>query len=347
MNLTRWVTAAVAIVGLLGLMAWMAGSFNTRVMPDTIEPEAADVAGAVAVRLAQVPAFESVPAGLEARQATIVASRILARVEIIKVRAGDLVTRGDELARLESSDLAARVSQADARVASIAARAEEARRNLVRAEDLHSQKVIAAADLDRARAMADSLAADLDNASRSLDEARTALQYATITAPIDGRIVDRFVEPGDTLQPGQPILSLYNPATMRVDANVREALALSLRVGQPVTVSIPALDQTVDAVIEEIVPAGNPGSRSFLVKASVGQTGGLLPGTYAQLHLPTGTVAQLLIPADRILQVGQLEMVLVGNDTGVERRLIRTAGRHDVDMIVISGVDPGELILPP
>ena len=72
-------------------------------------------------------------------------------------------------------------------------------------------------------------------------------------------MVDRFAEPGDTASPGQKLLSLYNPVSLRVEARVREQLALKLAIGDELTVEVPALAQRYTARIEEIVPADQRG----------------------------------------------------------------------------------------
>ena len=134
---------------------------------------------------------------------------------------------------------------------------------------------------------------------------------------------------------------------LRVEAQVREQLALGLTVGQRVGVEIPSLDKVVDAVIEERVPAADPGSRSFLVKAGVAFDADMLPGMYARLLLPAGQEGQLLIPADRVVHVGQLDMVWVYHEGQRHRRFVRV-GRvlEDSQVEVLSGLAEGELVLP-
>ena len=145
---------------------------------------------------------------------------------------------------------------------------------------------------------------------QALEEAKTALGYTEILAPFDGRVVDRFAEPGDTAQPGTKLLALYNPLSLRVEAQVREVVALGLEVGQDLQVEIPAMQKIVDAVIQERVPAADPGSRSFLVKAGVAFDKSLLPGMYARLLVPVGTGKKVLIPE----VVAVLEQINTEND---------------------------------
>lgn len=337
-----------ALLVLLLLIYWMAGGFRDQVVPglERAAPAAAD--DAVPVRAETEPAFEAVPASVEARETTVVASRLLARITALPVRAGDYVEAGDLLVQLEQADLEARARQARETVRSVSARLKEALQNLARAEELHGRRLIADADLDAARANAASLEAQLAAARQAAEEAETALGYSRITSPLAGRIVDRFAEPGDTVQPGQKILSLYNPFSLRVEARVREGLALALTPGEELAVAVPAVNKAFTARIEEIVPAADPASRTFEVKATLAAQNGLLPGMYARLQLPAGERERLLVPADRVRRVGQLDVLWVAGENGVERRFVRLGpAREDGEVEVLAGVAAGERILPP
>ncbi len=322
-KLPRWLVPVVAILLLLVMVMWMAGTFDDTIAPGLQTEATVGQGDAVVVEAQQVKLFEAVPASVEAKQATLISSRLLARIEKVLVRAGDPVAEGQLLVELEQSDLQSRVSQAKANVQSTSARLTEAQQALKRATTLKEKGLLAQADLDQARANHDALVAGMESAKQGLEEAQAALGYAQVRAPIAGRIVDRFAEPGDTAQPGMKLLSLYNPNSLRVEANVREGLALSLTLGQTLDVAIPALHSRQPAVIEELVPAGNPGSRSFLVKCRLDERAGLLPGMYARLQVPAGEASILLVPEDRVAHVGQLDLVWVAGAQAVERRYVR------------------------
>ena len=144
---------------------------------------------------------------------------MLARIVAVRVRAGDSVKQGDLLLELENSDIRAQVQQAEASMRANAARLNEARQNLERVKELQAGGVMSVADLDKAQANHDTLVADQAGALQALEEARTALGYTEILAPFDGRVVDRFAEPGDTAQPGTKLLALYNPLSLRLRTN--------------------------------------------------------------------------------------------------------------------------------
>lgn len=337
----------LAIVGLLIMVAWMAGFFVEKIEPGMSEVGKAEPAEAVAVEAAEVTIIEKVPASVEAAQATLISSRLLARIVAVRVRAGDSVKQGDLLLELENSDIRAQVQQAEASMRANAARLNEARQNLERVKELQAGGVMSVADLDKAQANHDTLVADQAGALQALEEARTALGYTEILAPFDGRVVDRFAEPGDTAQPGTKLLALYNPLSLRVEAQVREVVALGLEVGQALQVEIPSMQKTVNAVIQERVPAADPGSRSFRVKAGVAFDKSLLPGMYARLLVPVGFGTKLLVPADRVVHVGQLDLVWVYQDGQSYRRFVRI-GKVDQDgrVEILAGLSAGELVLP-
>lgn len=342
-----WLLPVVAVLVLLLMVAFMAGYFNDKIEPDLDAAVPADATGAVPARLEEAPLTEPVPASVEAKETTVISSRLLARITDIAVRAGDYVEQGQLLLQLEQSDLLARAQQAREQIRSVEARLTEARQNLERAEELHKRGLIAVADRDAARANAAALEAELASARQALEEAESAVGYAEIHSPIAGRIVDRFAEPGDTASPGQKLLSLYNPFSLRIEARVREQLALSLQTGQELDVEVPAVENSFTASVEEIVPAADPGSRSFLVRAILPSNRMLLPGMYARLHVPAGTRTRLLVPADRVARVGQLDIVWVAQEGGAVRRFVRlgkAAGDDEIE--VIAGLEPGDMVMP-
>ncbi len=346
-NILQWAPAVAATAVLVLLVAWMAGVFDNRLAPG-LKPRS-DQAQQPAFRVVEelVAVTEPVPGSVEAKQATLVASRIIARIERILVRAGDTVRAGQLLLELEKTDLEARVAQAGNQITAARARFTEAERNLQRSIELQQRGLLSASDREAAQATRDSLQADLQRTEQGLEEARAALAYASIHSPLDGRVVDRFAEPGDMAAPGTTLLSLYNPLSLRVEASVREQLAVTLAVGQAVSVSLPALDSAVQGSIEEIVPAAEPGSRSFLVKIRLPSDDRLLPGLYARVDVPAGSERRMRVPEALLAQVGQLWVATVAGPEGPERRFLRV-GKRDGDgrVEVVAGLQAGDELLP-
>ena len=345
-SVTKWTIPVITIVAVLLVVAWFGGFFTDKVAPGTTIVKQGASSSVVIVTQRKQQLFEPVPATIKAKQTTIVSSRILSRIEKIHVSAGDRVNKGQLLIELEKEELLSRASKAKAVINTVQAHLLEAKLSFERATELSRSGVISKADLENAQAKHDALTAELVTAQQGLKEAEAALSFGQIHAPINGRIVDRFAEPGDTVQPGAQLLVLYNPVSLRVEANVRERLALSLKIDQPLKVNIPALDTSLMSEIEELVPAGNSGSRSFTVKSRLKYSEGLLPGMYAQLLVPAGEESLLLIPRDRVAKIGQLDVVWLDNDGVSERRFVRTGKTVGDGLLeVISGLQKGDRLL--
>ncbi len=351
----RWRRAAEAVLG-LGVIAlavvWLSGGCGERIGPgDTVgePPRAAAGAPGVAVERSTSASVEWTSGAVESARRTAVASRILARIEEIPVTAGAEVQVGDLLVRLDARDLEASAEEAaqalrGARAALALARTEQAR-----VAELVRQGVEAQQRLDRTRATLDQATAEVDRLEQIVSEAGTGLTFAEIRSPVSGRVVDRLAEPGDTAVPGRPLLRIYDPSVLRVEAPVRESLAVGLRVGEPLRVRVPALDSEIEGVIDEIVPFAEPGARTLLVKVRLPADERLFAGLFARVAVPAGQREQLLVPAAAVERIGQLEFVTVLPPEGPPRRRLVTTGPEAEGgrVEVLSGLAAGERVAVP
>ncbi len=349
----RWFFPISAIVVLGVMVAWMAGSFDNKVAPQLMPAKAyqADASSYYEVTEHEYEQLEPVPASIAAKQTAVISSRILARIEQINVRAGDYVKKSQTLVVLESSDLKSRVAQASSQIKAIDARLDEAWQSLERSQELNKRGLLALAPLEAAQANYKSLQAQKKSAQQALVEAKTAMNYASVTAPFDGLIVDRFSEPGSMAQPGMALLSLYNPSSVRVEAHVREERAVQLKLGQKLQVNIPSKGLALTAEIEELVPSGSSASRTFLVKSQINDSSGLLPGMYARLLIPASKSKRILVPQRYVANVGQLNIVWVLQAENakqfIEKRFVKVGMLLEGDMVeIVSGLKAGERLVP-
>jgi len=343
----KFIIPISALIFLLLMVAWLAGTFNNKVSPGFEQATPSMVKTTTYTVISSTEAiFEGVSANVTAKQATIISSRLLARIDKINVRSGDLVKKGDVLITLENNDLSASVIEAGEQVNAMVARHTEAAQNFQRAKQLFKQSIVSQFDLDKSKADYLNIKAKLTAAKQNFTQVQTTLSYATLRAPINGKVVDRFAEPGNTAQAGGKLLSLYNPLSLRVEAQVREQLALTLRQGQSITVDLPTVKQKLVGTVEEIVPAANTGSRSFLIKLSLPYKGNLLPGMYARLLIPAGHTEKLYVPHSSIAQIGQLDFVQVMVDGINQRRFIRIGEINPHGFVpVISGLVEGDIVV--
>lgn len=292
------------------------------------------------------PVRERFPATVRPAREALVAARIVAQVRDVAVRSGSVVAAGDPLLLLDDRDLVARVQQEREALASARAGRDEARPAFERVAELRQRDIAPQSDYDRAEAALRAADAAVTSAERRVEEAEVALSFASIVAPFDGIVVDRFVDPGDLASPGVPLLKLYDPARLRVEAHVRESLATALRVGHPVRVELGDRDAAqLDALVEEIVPQAEPGSRSVLVKASLPSVEGLYPGLFARLVLESGDVRRILVPEPTVRTVGQVHYVELAEPRGARRLVVPGAAAGEGWREILSGVAPGDRLL--
>jgi RND family efflux transporter MFP subunit len=173
------------------------------------------------------------------------------------------------------------------------------------------------------------------------------LSHATIKAPLTGVVIDKKVEVGDTVIPGQTLVAIYDPVKMQMLVSVREFLALKLRVGQKVPARIESLDFQDEATISEIVPEAKAASRSFTVKVVGPCPPGVYSGMFGRIYMPVEDEKLLVVPAAAIRRVGQLEMVQVVDEGQLLGRNILTGRTIGVDVEVLSGLRPGESVALP
>lgn len=347
MSWRSWLLAAATTAFLGIVMAYFSGAFHDDARSADRAEEAVD-GEQMPITAEERQVFEPVPGTVSATDETLVGSRILATITRMHVRAGDRVEQGDLLVEFDDSAQRSVLAQRQQAEASSAAALEEARLIRDRAIKLFESGNLSRADYDRALTSHRVAEAEHERSRRAVAEAQAQLDYTRIVSPMSGTVVDRYAEAGDTAVPGQALLRLFNPGRLRVEALLRESLISRVQQGQEITARIGALDILVPAVVEEIVPSADPGSRTFLIKALLPKQADLYPGMFARLDIPLGTREQLLVPEAALVRSGQLTFVYVVGENGPERRAIRVGpGDRTGTVEVISGLADGDVIIVP
>src|SRR5437762_875360 len=154
------------------------------------------------------------------------------------------VKAGQVVAQIDPALFQATVTQAEGDLASAQAALELARLNAKRTQDLFTRRTSSQADLDQAIASLHQAEANVKIKRGALDKAKADLEHCTITSPIDGVVISRSVDVGQTVAASlqAPIIfQIANDLTkMQIDSNVAEADVGVVKVGQDV-------DLTVDA----------------------------------------------------------------------------------------------------
>lgn len=347
--LTKVLPAVIGLALLLLIIAWLGGLFTEKIEPGRLQQSVAELDKQETDVVHEVikDYMEESVGTLKAASRTEISARILARIEKVLVTAGDIVSADDVVIELDREELISRLKQAEQASMSADATLAQAKIDLDREQQLRDRDVGVQSSLDAARSRYNIAMAEAARAKEAVESARIVMTYATIRAPRAGRVVDRLAEPGDTAQPGRPLLVVYDANSLRLEAAVMESLAIKLKPGQQLTARIDAIDREVVATIDEIVPQSHAPSRSFLVKAIVPRTEELYEGMFGRLLIPAGQRRHLCLNADAIQEIGQLQFVdIVRSDNRAERRLIRT-GQFGIPgrVEVLSGLSAGERVI--
>jgi RND family efflux transporter MFP subunit len=321
------------------------------------------------------PAAYEATGAVRARTSATIASKVMGYVSQVHVRVGDRVHQGQLLVTLDARDLDASVSRAEAglsevrsaipeadnAVAAAQAELDLAQSTFKRMEELNAKRSISSQEFDEASArlkaaqanyeMARSKRAQLDSKmARAAEEVRAAnimRDYARLSAPFDGIVTAKSVEPGNLAAPGAPLLTIEQDGAYRLEAQVDESRIPAVQPGQAVQVDLEALNRKLDARVSEIVPAVDAASRSYLVKIDLPAVPQLRSGMFGRAVFALGARSMVAVPASALVERGQLQSVFVAEDGAARTRLISTGERSQGMVQVLSGIRPGETVVAP
>lgn len=319
------------------------------------------VADAPAPRATTPPRLETlqVRAGVEAggrswdgvveavRQADL-AAQTAGRVTAVEVDIDDRVRSGQVLLRLTAVEQQAGADTARAQLRAAQAAATEAEASYRRVAALAGGQYVSRAQLDQARAARDAAVAAREAARAQLAQAAQQSAYTIVRAPFDGVVSRRWVEPGEAVSPGQPLLSLHAPGALRVEVEVPQSEAEAIRRGGP-PVLLLADERRVQAGRALVFPAADPATHSVGVRVELPALDDPpRPGSTAKVVFPIagtgGDAAVVMLPHAALVQRGEVSGVYVVDDARVALRQVRT-GRIAGDRVeVIAGLRPGERV---
>ncbi len=347
--LKKLILALAAIAVLVLILAWSAGAFHKKVEPGAVQAERRTLGSLPTDVVHKITATEwvNVVGTLRAKRRTEVSAKIQAAIQEINVQAGDSVAEGQVLVRLDDRDLKARLEEARQAVVAAEANLQNLEKDLKRYKDLVGQGAVTQQEYDGIQSRHTIAQADVSRGRESVKAAETMLSYTVIKAPIRGKIVDKYAQAGDLTSPGRPLLAIYDPTALRLEAAVPEALAADLTIGSELDVKLETLNRTVKGSIEEIVPQAEAASRSVLVKVQVPELPGVYEGMFGRLQIPSRERARYCAPKSAIRQVGQLAMAeVVHKDNTLERRMVKLGEHSNYGRVeVLSGLEDGDRVV--
>jgi len=336
MRFTRNQTLTVVAITILSGVVFFftrTGTVNAQAdLPNEPAPVVVEIAPAVTSTM--VP-MHWVPGSVGSRHDAHVASAESGRV-IQVAEVGSQVRQGDVLARVDDEALELAVRQAEANLQRTESRREYAERQATRMEAMEQRSSIAEAQLDQIRTDRDERRQESAEASVAFADAQRRLRDATIRAPFDGTVAERFVEVGEHLDVGAPVVRLVNTVDLEIIARAPVAMAAVLKSGTDV--QIRDGQRLQDAKLRVVVPVGDAASRQLEVRVVL-EASAWAVGSAVEVGLPSNNGrAAIAVPRDALVLRSDGTYVFRINAEGKAERLSVETGESQGEMIeVLSG----------
>jgi len=300
-----------------------------------------------AAEIRDIALTTSAEAVVEAVRQSTVSAQIAGRIVALNFDVGDYVKQGAVIARIDERAVAQAAEASEAQVAEARAALANARATFERSRQLFAQKFISQAALDQAEAGYKAAQARVSALLAGAGAAATERSFATLVAPYGGVVSARHVELGEMATPGRPIMTGFDPSTLRVVATVPQAQVAAIRAHGKASIEVPSLGRWVEVKAMTIVPAADPRTHTTRVRLELpADVRGVVPGVYARAHFVVGSAPRLLVPRAAVVRRSEVTAVyVVGEDRRARLRQVRLGEAGDESRVeVLAGLRPGERV---
>jgi cobalt-zinc-cadmium efflux system membrane fusion protein len=258
----------------------------------------------------------------------------------IAVDLGTWVEAGELLAVVQSAEVGADRS----RLAAAKTRREVAARNLGRQQELFADGVVSRKAVDEAAQALAEAEAEEGAAAASVG----VVGGGGLSSPIAGMVVARHSTLGQFVGPEDVLFEIADPTTLWAEIDVPERDLPLVRAGQPVTVLVDGLEEGLPSTLSWIAPSIDPRTRTAIARAPLANPDGLLRANQlAVARIDVGEArAAVTVPRAALQTAGQVQLMFVQLAVDeYETRRVRTAGGTLGEVIVLSGIRPGEVVV--
>ncbi len=288
---------------------------------------------------------------------TRIGASVTGRVTQIQASLGQVVNKGDTLALINSSELSG------SQLAYLKARSEKElhRRNMERAKTLFDADVISAAELHRREseyeiASAETRAAQdqlrvLGVSPKSIERlgsTGTIDSVASVMATIKGVVVERKIAAGQVVQPSDVLFAVADLSRVWAVAQVPEQQVSQVKVGQSVSIEVPALGhEKLEGKLIYVGQTVNPETRTVLVRTALdNKSGRLKPSMLASMLIESAPVQRLVVPITAVVRQDDTDHVFVELSANNFRLTpVKLAAEQNGQRVVLDGLKPGMRIV--
>jgi membrane fusion protein (multidrug efflux system) len=267
----------------------------------------------------------------------------------VALEQGQVVRRGQLLARIEARTAGEMVTSAESSVRSQDQALELARRELARAEKLVTAGAVAERSVEAARNEVVRLESEVASAKSRLITARKTLGDATVVAPISGVVATRTVNAGDVVAPGAELYTIVVPSSIQLQASVPSESLSMVKIGAEVSFEVRGYpDQKFTGKVERISPTADPTTRQVPIWVTVdNRSGRLVAGLFADGRVTQASKKGLIVPTSVVADLSSQPSVLRIRDGKVEKLSVRTGllDPQNERVEIVAGLAAGDVLL--
>ena len=351
----KWLLAAVLALVVLAV-GWRAVSgrraqqaaeaqLATQRAQPTVELAAGDV---VRAEVRELQRALPVSGSLKAVDSAYVKARVPGELQGLTLREGDAVKAGQVIARIDATEMQARLKQAREQADAARAQIDIAERQYGNNKALVDQGFISRSALDTS---ANNLAAAQSNhkaALAAVDLAAKGMEDTVLRAPISGIVSQRLAQPGERVPVDGRVVEIVDLSRLELEATLSAADSVEVQVGQQAQLQVEGSARPVTARVVRINPSAQAGSRSVLGYLAVVDPTGLRQGLFAQGTLGVGRASALAVPLSAVRTDKPAPYVQVVEDNKVAHKAVTPGARGEADKdtwVGVTGLQPGAVVV--
>lgn len=315
---------------------------------------------AAEVEKGHIEAAYTITGALVPAQAADISAQMTGKVSQVNVAAGDTVTAGQVLARLDDTQLSAQLNQAQATYQGSVNTQKQAKINLdnaaaalQRTKALYAEGAVAKVQLDNDQKAYDlaksqydsSVSSGVSGAKASVDNISAQVSNSIIKSPIPGIVVSENITAGETATVGSPLITVADLSSLKLKGTISQAALPYIKKGDPVDLFIDIYpDKTFKGTVSDIGAMSVSTGAYFPIEISMQNTDNLASGISAHAEIKAKGMERLIVPASAVVDNNGESYLYVIED-GVAKKTTVLAGLQNDDKIeILKGLKGGETV---
>ena len=294
--------------------------------------------------MAQAPRERVFDGTVEAVNRATMSAQTSGRIAEVYFDVDDYVEAGQAIVRFTNLEQQAALASAEAALSEAVARQKQSDEDFRRVEGLFNSGSSSKREYDQATAARDAAIARVAAARSAIATAEQQLEYTLVRAPYAGIVTERFVEVGESIAVGQPLMSGLSLESLRVVVDIPQHVAARVREFQTAFILTDAA--RIPAAKLTIFPFADSTSNTFTVRIELppGQFD-LYPGMFVKASFVVGDEERLLVARSALIRRSEVSGVYVVNeDNEVRFRQVRVGGVFGDRVEILAGLAQGERV---